>query len=182
LHKEILRLRKLVATNKEDSFVDHIIRVRRVTKVTKGGKRFAFSAHVVTGDRKGNVGMASGSSREASLAIAKATNRARRKMIAVPLRGTTVPYGTTGKHGASKVIIRPASKGTGNIAGGACRAILDAAGVVDVLTKSLGSSNGFNIAKATLNALARMRSAVHIARLRGKTVRELFGDAHVEAQ
>lgn len=169
--------------NKESSFVDHVISVRRVTKVTKGGKRFSFSAFVVSGDKRGNVGIALGSSREASLAIAKATNRARRQMVAVPLRGTTVPYGTLGKHGASQVIIRPASKGTGNIAGGAVRAVLDAAGVVDVLAKSLGASNGLNIAKATLNALARMRSAAHIAMLRGKTIREIVkGDVDVQAQ
>lgn len=158
---------------KKDTFVDHVVSVRRVTKVTKGGKRFSFSAFVISGDRQGNVGMALGKSREVSLAIAKATNRARKNMIAVPLRERTVPYSVDGRHGASKVIIRPASKGTGNIAGGAVRSILNAIGIEDALTKALGSTNGINIAKATMNALAKLRSASHIARLRGKTVSEI---------
>lgn len=158
---------------KEQEFVDHVVSVRRVTKVTKGGKRFSFAAFVVAGDKKGRVGIALGKSREVSLAIAKATNRARKKMITVPLRGSTIPYEAHGKHGASKVIIRPASKGTGNIAGGAVRAILDAVGVEDVLTKSLGSPNGLNTAKATMNALSKLRSAEHLARMRGKSIKDL---------
>lgn len=158
---------------KDSSFVEHVISVRRVTKVTKGGKQFSFSAFVVSGDRQGRVGIALGSSKEVSLAIAKATNKARKKLITVPLRGTTIPYGVEGDQGASHVILRPASKGTGNIAGGAVRAVLDAVGVVDVLTKAIGSKNGLNVAKATLNALAKTRSVEHIARLRGKTVKEL---------
>ncbi len=158
---------------KESPFIDHVVSVRRVTKVTKGGKRFAFAAFVVTGDRQGNVGAALGKSREVSQAITKATNRARKKMIQVPLRGSTLPYDTLGKHGASKVVVRPASKGTGNIAGGAVRAVLDAVGVVDVLTKSIGSSNGINAAKATLNALSQLRSVDRIAHLRGKSVKQI---------
>lgn len=166
-----------MAETKETTFVDHVVSVRRVTKVTKGGKRFSFSAFVVSGNKQGAVGFALGKSREVSLAIAKATNRARKNMIGVAMRDTTVPYEVTGKHGASKVLIRPASKGTGNIAGGAVRAILDAVGVSDVLTKSLGASNSLNIAKATLNALSKLRSATHIARLRGKTVKEIIKGA-----
>ncbi len=158
---------------KENQFVDHVVSVRRVTKVTKGGKRFSFSAFVVTGDKHGRVGIATGKSKEVSQAIAKATNRARKNMVSVALRGTTLPYDALGKHGGSKVILRPASKGTGNIAGGAVRAILDAVGVEDALTKSIGSSNGINAAKATLNALAKMRSVEHIAKLRGKTIQEI---------
>lgn len=159
--------------NKENTFVDHVVSVRRVTKVTKGGKRFSFSAFVVSGDKQGKIGIAVGKSREVSLAIAKATNKARKNLITVSLRGGTLPYEALGKHGASKVVLRPASKGTGNIAGGAVRAILDAVGIEDALTKSIGSSNGINVAKATLNALAKMRSATHVARLRGKTVKEI---------
>lgn len=166
-----------MAETKETTFVDHVVSVRRVTKVTKGGKRFSFSAFVVSGNKQGAVGFALGKSREVSLAIAKATNRARKNMIGVAMRDTTVPYEVTGKHGASKVIIRPASKGTGNIAGGAVRAIMDAIGVGDVLTKSLGASNSLNIAKATLNALSKLRSATHIARLRGKSVKEIIKGA-----
>jgi small subunit ribosomal protein S5 len=164
-----------MAEEKETSFVDHVVSVRRVTKVTKGGKRFSFSALVVSGDRKGRIGIAVGKSKEVSLAIAKATNRAHKDMIKIPLRGTTVPYEVQGKHGASKVIIRPASDGTGLIAGGAVRAIMDALGAKNVLTKSLGSANGHNVAKATLNALAKLRSAAHIAKLRGKSVKEIVG-------
>jgi small subunit ribosomal protein S5 len=162
-----------IKENKENTFVDHVISVRRVTKVTKGGKRFSFSAFVVSGDKQGKIGIAVGKSKEVSLAIAKATNKARKSLITVSLRGTTLPYEALGKHGASTVVLRPASKGTGNIAGGAVRAILDAVGIEDALTKSIGSSNGINVAKATLNALSKMRSAQHIARLRGKTVNEL---------
>lgn len=154
-------------------FVDHVVSIRRVTKVTKGGKRFSFSALVISGNKKGKVGIALGKSKEVSLAIAKATSRARKSMINVALRGTTIPYGVAGKHGASKVILRPASTGTGNIAGGAVRAVLDAAGVTDILTKALGSANAQNTAKATLNALAKVRSAAAIAQLRGKSVKEI---------
>jgi small subunit ribosomal protein S5 len=159
--------------NKDTAFIDHVVSIRRVTKVTKGGKRFSFSAFVVSGDKAGRVGFALGKSKEVSLAIAKATNRARKNMITFSIRGTTIPYEVLGKHGASKVILRPASTGTGNIAGGAVRAVLDAVGVVDVLTKALGSGNAQNAAKATLNALAQLRSAQDFAKLRGKTVREI---------
>lgn len=157
----------------KESFVDHVVSVRRVTKVTKGGKRFSFSAFVVSGDKKGRVGIALGKSKEVSSAIAKATNRARKDMITITLRGSTLPYEAKGRHGSCLVIMRPASKGTGNIAGGAVRAILDAAGVEDALTKALGSSNSQNVAKAALNALAQMRSAEQISKLRGKSVKEI---------
>lgn len=164
----------MVLEKKEEQFIDIVVKVGRVTKVTKGGKRFSFSAFVVSGDRKGRIGMALGKSREVSLAIAKATNRARKNMIEVSLREYTVPYESKGRHGASTVVVRPASKGTGVIAGGAVRAIMDALGVRDVLTKSIGSSNGQNVAKATLNALAKMRTARDIASLRGiKSVKEM---------
>lgn len=158
---------------KESAYVDHVVKVQRVTKVTKGGKRFSFSAVVVTGDRQGNVGIGSGKSREVSLAIAKATNSARKNLIEIPRRGRTIPYSVEGKHGASKVVVRPASKGTGNIAGGAARAICNAAGIEDVLIKSIGAPNGTNVAKATLNAFAKLRSAAHLAKLRGKSVKAL---------
>ena len=159
---------------KDSGFVDHVVSLRRVTKVTKGGKRFSFAAFVISGDKQGKVGLGLGKSREVSMAIAKATNRARKRMIEVARRGSTVPYGSLGKHGATRVVVRPASKGTGNIAGGAVRAIMDAAGVEDVLTKSMGSSNGINVAKATMNALAKLRSADRLSMLRGKTVQEMI--------
>ena len=161
--------------SKASNFVDYVVHVARVTKVTKGGKTFSFSALVVSGDQQGNVGLGLGKSREVSLAIAKATNQARKNVITITLRGTTVPYDVKGRHGASKVVIRPAYKGTGVIAGGAVRKVMEAAGVKDVLTKSLGSSNPKNVAKATLNAFAQMRSAADLAKLRGKTVAEIVG-------
>jgi len=159
--------------NLKDKFIDTVVDVRRVTKVTKGGKRFAFSALVVSGDREGNVGIALGKSREVSSAIAKATNRARKDLISIPMRGRTIPYDVEGRHGSSKVIIRPAYKGTGVIAGGPMRAIFEAAGIKDVLAKSLRSANPQNVIKATLNALAKLRPAHEIARLRGKTIEEI---------
>jgi small subunit ribosomal protein S5 len=171
------RNKEIKSASAASPFVDHVVSVRRVTKVTKGGKRFSFSAFVVSGDKEGSVGFGLGKSKEVSLAIAKATNSARKNMITFAKRGTTIPYEVKGKHGASKVILRPASTGTGNIAGGAVRAVLDAAGIIDVLTKAIGSSNGQNVAKATLNALAKVRSAQHIARLRGKTVNEIVKGA-----
>src|SRR5579859_5089269 len=149
--------------NLKDKFIDTVVDVRRVTKVTKGGKRFAFSALVVSGDREGNVGIALGKSREVSSAIAKATNRARKDLISIPMRGRTIPYDVEGRHGSSKVIIRPAYKGTGVIAGGPMRAIFEAAGIKDVLAKSLRSANPQNVIKATLNALAKLRPAHEIA-------------------
>lgn len=166
-----------MAENKSRSgnFVDYVIHVARVTKVTKGGKTFSFSALVVSGDQQGNVGLGLGKSREVSLAIAKGTNQARKNLVKVAIRGTTVPYDVHGLHGASRVMIRPAYKGTGVIAGGAVRKIMEAAGIKDVLAKSLGASNPKNVAKATLNAFAQLRTASDLAKLRGKTVEELVG-------
>jgi small subunit ribosomal protein S5 len=158
---------------KEKTFVDHVVLLNRVTKVTKGGKRFSFSAFIISGNKQGQVGFALGKSREVSLAIAKGTNRARKNMITVPLRGSTIPYPVEGRHGACKVVIFPAAKGTGNIAGGAVRAILHAAGVEDVLTKSFGSGNGQNVAKATFNALAKLRPVIQLARMRGTTIEKM---------
>lgn len=168
--------------DKDNNFVDTVVLVNRVTKVTKGGKRFSFSALVVSGNREGQIGMAIGKSREVSLAIAKATSKARKHMITVPLRGTTIPYDVLGQHGASKVVIRAAAKGTGVIAGGAVRAIMEAIGVKDILAKSLGSSNRQNVAKATLNALAKLRLATVLAKQRGLTVKEMIGSDNVSAK
>ena len=165
----------------EKTFVDTVVDVRRVTKVTKGGKRFSFSALVVSGDQEGNVGIALGKSREVSSAIAKATVRARKDLIAIPLRGTTIPYDVEGRHGASKVRVRPAYKGTGVIAGGAMRAIFEAAGIKDVLAKSYRSSNPQNVVKATLNALSKLRSAKRLAQLRGQEIIERGKERNVSA-
>jgi len=164
---------------KEKNFVDTVVNVRRVTKVTKGGKQFSFSAFVVSGDQQGNVGIALGKSKEVSSAIAKATTKARKNMIRIPLRSRTIPYNVVGKHGASKVIIRSAYKGTGVIAGGPVRAIMQAAGINDVLAKSLGSANKQNVVKATLNALAKLRNIQEIGKLRGKTAQQIVKGSHV---
>jgi small subunit ribosomal protein S5 len=167
---------------KESIFVDAVVSVKRVTKVTKGGKRFSFSAFVVTGDQQGKIGVGLGRSKDVSLAISKATALARKNMFDVALRGTTIPYDVKGRHGACKVLLRPAYKGTGLIAGGAARAVMEVLGVKDALVKSIGPSNcGQNLVKATLNALAQCRSAAHIARLRGKTIEQVTKGSHVIA-
>jgi small subunit ribosomal protein S5 len=166
---------------KDNAFIDTVVNVSRVTKVTKGGKRFSFSALVVTGNKEGQVGIAIGKSREVSLAIAKATNKARKHLIDIPLRGTTIPYDVLGTHGSSSVMIRPAAKGTGVKAGGAMRAIMIAIGIKDILAKSVGSSNRQNVAKATLNALAKLRTASQLAKQRGLTVKEIIGVRNVSA-
>jgi small subunit ribosomal protein S5 len=157
----------------EESLIDKVINVKRVTKVTKGGKRFAFSALVVSGNKKGMIGIGLGKSRDVSSAIAKATRKELKSMFDVSLRGTTLPYNVIGTHGASKVVVKSAYKGTGMIAGGAVRSVMEVVGVRDVLAKSLGSPNKRNVAKASLNALAKLRSASRIAALRGKTVSQV---------
>jgi len=164
-----------------EEYAETVLDVRRVAKVIKGGRRFAFSALVVVGDRNGNIGVALGKSREVASAIAKALRRARKSMFPVPLYKTTIPYTVTGKFGSSEVLIRSASKGTGVIAGGAVRAVMDALGVKDVLAKSLGASNPQNVVKATVNALKKLKSAQQLASMRGKTLKDLFGVKNVAA-
>lgn len=166
----------------EKTFVDTVVSVNRVTKVTQGGKRFSFSAFVVSGDQEGNVGIGLGKSREVSSAIAKATALARKNLIKIALRGNTIPYEVTGNHCATRVVIRPACKGTGLIAGGSVRAVMKALGITDVLAKTVGPSRcGQNVVKATLNALAQCRSAEHLAKLRGKAIKEIARGCHVKA-
>ena len=165
----------------QKEFLEKVLDVRRVAKVITGGRRFAFSALVVVGDKQGRVGFALGKSREVSSAIAKAVRRAKDNMITVPLYKTTIPFTVIGKHGSSKVLLRSAALGTGVIAGGAVRATMEAAGIRDILAKSLGSPNPQNVVKATMNALTQLRSAKDIALLRGKTVKQIVkgGDSHV---
>ena len=164
---------------RSDEFVEKVLKVRRVAKVITGGRRFTFSALVVVGDAKGRVGVALGKSREVSSAISKALRRARTNMVVVPLYKTTLPFTVEGKHCASKVLIRSASKGPGVIAGGAVRAAMEALGVHDVLAKSIGSNNAHNVVKATIKALAKLRSAKTLAAIRGKTVQEIAGKEDV---
>lgn len=164
-------------------FVDTVISVNRVTKVTSGGKRFSFAAFVVSGKQAGSVGIGLGKGREASVAIAKATALARKSLTPFSIREHTLHFDVEGQHGASKVVLRPASKGTGVIAGRAVRAVMVALGITDVLSKSVGSRSGQNLVKATLNALAQCRSLDRIARLRGKSMKQIIKGAHyVEAQ
>ena len=165
-----------------EEFAESVISVRRVAKVVRGGRRFSFSALVVIGDKKGRAGLALGKGREVSAAISKALRRARKNMISIPLYKTTIPYKVLGKHGAGRVLLRSASKGTGVIAGGAVRAVMEVLGVQDVLAKSLGASNSQNVVKATFDALSKLRSAQHLARMRGKSVQEIIGVEHVATQ
>lgn len=174
-------MNKKITQKPEDTSFESVVSVRRVTKVTKGGKRFAFSAFVVSGDQDGSVGIALGKSREVSSAIAKATVKARKERIKISLRGSTIPYNVIGKHGATTVILCSASKGTGLIAGGSVRAVMEALGIKDVLAKSLGASSSQNVVKATLNALSKLRSLAHIANLRGKTTEEIIKGKDVAA-
>ncbi|MGH8461682.1 MAG: 30S ribosomal protein S5 [Stenotrophobium sp.] len=154
---------------------EKLITVNRVSKTVKGGKQFTFTALTVVGDGAGRVGFGYGKAREVPAAIAKAMEQAKRSMITVPLKGTTLQHEIWGTHGATRVFMRPASDGTGVIAGGAMRAVFEVAGVQNVLAKSLGSRNPINMVRATLNALTKMNQPSEIAAKRGKTIAEILG-------
>lgn len=161
---------------KEDDLVDKLVHINRVAKVVKGGRRFAFAALVVVGDSKGRVGFGSGKAREVPEAIRKATEQAKRTLIRVPLReGRTLHHDVNGKFGAGRVVLRSAPPGTGIIAGGPMRAIFETMGVQDVVAKSQGSNNPYNMIKATFEALKLLRSPRMIAAKRGKKVADIVG-------
>lgn len=164
-----------VAEEQDDGIREKIIAVNRVTKVVKGGRILGFAALTVVGDGDGRIGMGKGKSREVPVSVQKAMDQARRAMEKVPLRNGTIFHAVEGHHGASRVMLHPAPEGTGVIAGGPMRAIFDVMGIRNIVAKSHGSSNPYNMVRATLDALSKLRSPSEIAAKRGKTVEELIG-------
>lgn len=153
---------------------EKVVNIRRVAKVTKGGRTFSFSAIVVVGDGEGIVGHGLGKAREVTEAISKGVDDAKKNLIRVPILNGTIPHAVNGRYGAGKVLIKPASDGTGVIAGGAMRAVLEGAGVNNVLAKSLGTSNAHNVVKATIEGLSKLREPISVAKERGVTLQKVF--------
>lgn len=152
---------------------DQVVSINRVTKVVKGGKNLSFSALVVVGDGAGHVGHGAGKAREVPMAIRKGIESAKKALVKVNITATSIPHAVVGHYGAGRVLLKPASEGTGVIAGGAVRAVVEAAGIQNVLTKSLGTTNPHNVVKATMDALLQLRNAEEVALARGKTAEEL---------
>jgi small subunit ribosomal protein S5 len=163
------------AEERGDGLIEKMISINRVTKVVKGGRIMGFAALTVVGDGDGRVGMGKGKSKEVPVAVQKAMDEARRKMVKINLKSGTLHHTAIGRHGAAKVYMQPASEGTGIIAGGAMRAVFEAVGVHNILAKCIGSSNPYNVVRATLNGLQALNSPSEIAAKRGKTVEEILG-------
>ena len=165
----------MVENTREQEFVEKLIKLNRVAKVVKGGRRFSFSALVVVGDQSGKVGFGFGKANDVAEAIRKGIDKAKKNMIQVPIKKTTLPHEIIGEYKSAKVLLKPAAPGTGVIAGGPVRAVMDACGVHDILSKSLGSKNTINIVKAVFNGLENLFDAKEVAKNRGKTVKEMWG-------
>jgi small subunit ribosomal protein S5 len=165
----------MVENTREQEFVEKLIKLNRVAKVVKGGRRFSFSALVVVGDQSGKVGFGFGKANDVAEAIRKSIDKAKKNMIQVPIKKTTLPHEIIGEYKSAKVLLKPAAPGTGVIAGGPVRAVMDACGVHDILSKSLGSKNTINIVKAVFNGLENLFDAKEVAKNRGKTIKEMWG-------
>jgi small subunit ribosomal protein S5 len=159
----------------EKEFIEKLVKLNRTAKVVKGGRRFSFSALTVVGDRKGKVGFGFGKANDVSEAIRKSIEKAKRNLVELPVKNGTIPHEINGRFKASQVLLKPACSGTGIIAGGAVRAIMEAGGVTDVLSKSIGASSQYNVVKATFDCITRMLDAKTIAKNRGKSLKEFWG-------
>lgn len=160
---------------RNDDFVEKLVELNRTAKVVKGGRRFSFAALTVVGDKKGHVGYGFGKANDVTEAIRKSVDKAKHNLVYLPIRNGTVPHEAVGKYKASNVMVKPARPGTGVIAGGAVRAVMDAAGVTDIISKSLGSRSAVNVVRATFDAISQMMDAKAVAEARGKTLNEMWG-------
>src|SRR5271163_2457714 len=169
--KDTLSIRRVVQAN-QANLKDQVVSINRVTKVVKGGKNLSFSALVVVGDQGGHAGFGMGKAREVPMAIRKAIEQAKKNLIRLNLKGTSIPHQVTGRYGSGQVLLKPASEGTGIIAGGPVRAVMEVAGIHNVLTKSIGTSNPHNVIKATFDALLHLKDAAKVAESRGRGTEE----------